>query len=261
MSNQMTFEEMEAQLKATETPAPPKPEDVKLPDIEGLPEHLRGKSAPEIAKYIEGLQSSLKLSEAQRLATEANARSSASAAPVEPVDESNKPLTRDELKELYERDPIEAMLYMQQASAAALSSHIENRLKPLAESTVGQAEAEARRLFATEFELFGDEIKQIVSTVPNRAALGTTEGWRDLISYVRGRPGNFERYIDEHAKKTRTPSEARSAEIANVGFTPAPIASPSGPSRITKLDSVQQEIARNLGMSDEDYIKWNNIGA
>lgn len=267
MSSSITFEEMEKQLAAATTPAI-SPDDAKLPNSETIPESIRGKSASDLAKRLEGAEQALRMSEAARKAAESAAEAarsaSAAAAPAQSKIEEPKQLSRDELKELYERDPIAAMATMMEQNNRAIASHLETRFGSLTRSTVSSAEQDARNRYKDEFELFGPEIQKTVERLPNQSALGTREGWDELIGFIRGKAGNFEKLLDHRAAKadvtTRDPETARAKEREDVGFTPAPTRSPAPSRRGKALDALEKEIADKMNMSEDEYIKWRDIG-
>ncbi len=227
-----------------------------------VPEDLRGKSVKDALARLGGLSEALKVSEQARKQAETNAQLALSGRQDPPKSEeppAPKELTEDELRELYEENPLQAISVMQDQAIRRAERNLESRLGPMMTGTAAQVENAVRAKYADEFELFGDQITSLAASVPNgKAVLSNPAAWDDLIALVRGRPGNIEKLI---TKKTsgRTVDQARQEQIGATGFTG------SGGQRGTtrevggQLDPIQKEIAEKLDMSEADYIKWSKV--
>lgn len=260
---QLTFEEIEAQLNE------PKPADLTTVKIEGdtVPEHLKGKSADELLKHSLALEESLKKSEQARLQPQVTERiiERQSAPPAPAAPQAKAPPTKEQLAEMFQTDPVAALETYGQYVAQTVYQNLEQRLGPLAQGSAQAAERQARERFKDEFELFGEQIEQIKKQLPDPSVLSQPQSWDDLVAYVRGQPQNFDKLYDHRVKKAavggeRTRTEAQTEQIveAPVHLTPA-ARTPTPRSGAVQLDDTAREIARNLGMSEQDYIKWSNI--
>ena len=140
--------------------------------------------------------------------------------------------------------------------------NLESRLKPLFNGTAVSVEQQARAKYADEFAMFGDQISQMASQIPNsQAVLSNPAAWDDLISLVRGRPGNIERIIE---RKTATVTDtarrqAQESQADVVGFSGTESRARPVARSVAQLDPIQREIADKMNMTPEDYIKWSVI--
>lgn len=257
----ITMEEIERQQVAA--PAADLSQ-VKL-EGEGIPSALAGKTAMDAIRHAAALEEALKISENARKQAELTAQTAlrapapvAEAAPVAEI----KPITREQFDELYQNDPMAAIQALNEQAIRMAERNLETRLGPLTSGSLSAAENGARTRYADEFALFSTEIKQVMEGFPNyRTVFANPAAWDDLISLVRGRPGNFEKLI---AHKNQPNSEvlrreAINREASSMGYVDTnPIRSRSG-GQVTELDATQREIADKLGMSHQDYIKWSNV--
>lgn len=251
-----TLEEMEA---STREEPQPKPEDIKTPD---------GKSLADILEHQRRLEESLKLSESARIALQQAAERPASPAPQPQQPEPQRePLTREKLAEIYQEDPIKAIAMMQDDAIARAAEHFETRLNQLQVGTEGAAEDWAKKEFADEFAVLGKEINAFKAQIPDQSIFTTKKGWEDLVSYVRGQRGNFERYLEHKTgNPPRTPSDARREAEDAAGFSTTSRQRSSIPDATRRLDPTTEAIAENLfpDLTKEqaiaEYIKWANIG-
>lgn len=232
-------------------------QDLSTLKLEGddVPEHLRGKTAKEILEHAKRTEEALRLSESARVTPTAPVAPQPTPTPT-PTPQPQPELTKEKLKEIYDRDPLEAMLALSGYTQQTMDRHVTNRLSPLASASQSVAEQNAKAKYSEEFELFGDDIKKIMASVPDKSVLGSPEFWDDAIKYVRG--ANFDTLMEHRSKKQRAKAQsdeaaAAAGHVGNVGRSP----SGGGP---VKLDALQEEIARTMGMSNEDYIKWSQIG-
>lgn len=213
----MTFEEIEAQAA--------EPED-KGKGGEGgdddLPDAYKGMSAKQIAAIAETSREAMKSmerssSESARVAAEL-ADSSRRAPP--PPSEEVKELTREELQELYDKDPLEAIAKIEEQAMRRISAHVESRIAPLTSGTMSSAENWAKEEFPDEFELFASDIKKLVDSVPNKSVFTSKQGWEDAVAYVRGQKNNFEKLVTHRATKADRDAlaNARGRERESTGF-------------------------------------------
>lgn len=247
----MTMEEIEA---SQAKPAELNPNELKL-DGESVPESLRGKTLADVIEQQERLSKALKISEESRQQLQALTKTiSERQAPPDPTPTpAPKEMTREELNDLYSEDPIKAIEVIQEQAARKYAEAFERRLGPIAEGAASTLEQSVKQKYAREFELLGDEIKSAVDRVGGRKVMNTPDAWDDLISWVRGRPGNFEKLTQE------SPSTARQREVEAAGLNMrstirSPVPTPNG-----KLDDVQKQIAAEMGMSDDEYLKWSKV--
>jgi hypothetical protein len=245
-----TIEEIEEALAAPK----PKIADMKL-EGDDIPADLRGKSVDELMKHAEALSRSLKLSEQARLTTTAPAPVAAPA----PVVEEPKELTDAELAELHAEDPVKAIRYMQEQAVRVAQRNMEARVGPLVTGTSSAVENGARAKYPEEFAALGAEISAIIQTLPNKAVLSDPVAWDQIVAHARG--VHFDKFF-EHKNAKRSVAAlatARAAEIetAGVSFAPTESASRGGTPVVT--DEWTKEIAKNLNMTLEEYIKWSKV--
>lgn len=233
-------------------------------DGESVPEGLRGKSVNDVISRMNSMEEALRLSEQARKQAETNAQLALSRGgePQKPAEEETaQELSEEQIKELYEEDPIKAIQVINDQALRRAEKNLEIRLAPMMRGTSAQVEQAVRSKYADEFELFGDQITQLAGTVPNKeAVLSNPAAWDDLIALVRGRQGNMEKLI---ARKSggHTPTQAREMQTQTMGFTgtggPRQSASPSN----GQLDPIQKEIAEKMNMSEAEYIKWMRVSS
>jgi hypothetical protein len=254
---EFTLDEME---ESTREPAPSlKPEDIKTPE---------GKTLAEVLEHQRRLEESLKLSESARAALQASLQKPQEQPRQEAPQPEREPLTREKLAEIYQEDPIKAIAMMQDDAMERAAAHVEARLSQIQAGTVDQAENWAKQEFKDEFAVLGDQIEAFRREIPNQAVFTTKKGWEDLIAYVRGQRGNFEKYLEyKQNGPARTPERARTEAEFSTGFTPtAPVRSkiPEGP---VDLDQTTVRIAMNLfpdlreADAIREYKRWSNIEA
>lgn len=269
--SEVTMEEIAEQVKAAEADAA-KPDLTKIVlDGDGVPEELRGRSVMDVLKDHKVLGQSLQIANAARLAAEAAAKSAPPpATPVVPVTPVATPrMTKEEWNSLYESDPMSAIAYMNQVATEEAELRFERRFGSLTTGAASAAEVTAREKFATEFELFGPEIKQITDGLPDKSMLANPAGWDMIVSAVRGKPGNFEKLIEARtAKAAKAAAEAaRANEERNAGASlttstvrTAPSAGVSSGEGNFGLSDEEQRVARNMNMSLKEYAYWKKIG-
>lgn len=259
LDNPMTMDEIEASLQDTATPTTD-PTTVKL-EGEKVPETLRGKTLAEVLDRQEKLEQSLRLSEAERLALR-NRPEAEPKAPEPPPVEEYKPLTKEQIQALYEEDPLKAFEAMQNDALMRADQHFNQRFSRIEGSVATTQESWAQQQFGDEFKVLGKEIKAMVDKIPDKRVLNTKEGWSDLVAYVRGQEGNFEKLWEYKSKGTqpKDPASARAEQAEESGFSPRPTTRSAPPKPDQQLDATTREIAQNLGLTEAEYIKWANIG-
>lgn len=265
------LDEVSKQLAAAEAAGKPL-EEIKI-EGDNVPEQLRGKSVADVVTTMQGLEDAVKASEKGRmelkdqfnalkaqLAVQPAATTTAAAALAA---DAPRVLDREEIAKLYEDDPLKAIGVMNEQMGERLDRNLDARLKPLMTGSADTAEANARMRYKEEFELFGDEIKTVLAQVPDKSVMNSAKSWDDLVAYVRGQ--NVDKLIQhrgEQAAKLKE-VEALEAAAASTGFSgtggaqrPPPVVT-----QVTgQLDGTQREIAKGLGMTDDDYIKWSKVG-
>lgn len=172
-------------------------------------------------------------------------------------------LTREQLAELWQQDPLKAVEYMQDQRIRLLEENLHRRLEPLVQGTSVSVREAMKAKYPDEFALFGDDIEKVVSSVPDKSIFNNPSNWEDLISWVRGKPGNLEKLVDHWQRKQAEKAKAEQAAAAGAHAarsvrTPSPASEP-------ELDPVEREIARTMfyGMREEDayneYKKWRGV--
>ena len=250
----VTFEDIERQSTQDAATAA----DVTQMKVDGqdIPEHLRGKSVKEIIAALEGTGQALKLSEAARLQVQPVQQAPA------PVVEQPKEISDEEIQQMYEEQPLRAIEAMNQRAIQRAERNLEVRLGPLINGSAAQVEQSVRAKYADEFALFGDEITQVASGIPNRqAVLSNPAAWDDLVALVRGRENNFNRLLQHKASKTTQVSrqQAQLEQVAGVGFSDNSGGRGRAPTSVAGLDPIQKEIAEKMGLTPDDYVKWSKI--
>lgn len=206
---------------------------------------------------------------ALRISEEARTRAEAALRPAPVVQQQQvdpiEVMTDDQIQQLIdEKGQVAAMRAIQQQTFRIAEKHMETRLGGMAGAAATTAEASARSKYATEFELFGDQIKDQIAQIPNKEALGNPENWDNLIAYIRGKEGNIQKYVEKlgSAGKEVAANGAREQqkELAGV-HTPV-----NGGKTVTVsevgphgLDKLELEIADKLGMEPADYAKWKAV--
>lgn len=267
----MTMDEIEESMSGD---TQEKPDLSKITaDGDDIPEAYRGKSVTDIIKIAEGART--QMNESTRAAQEARdaaLRAEGSRTPPPPPPEAPKEMTREELKALYDEDPLAAIAKIEEQAMNRVAAHVEARIAPLTAGTISAAENWARQEFPDEFALFGDEIKGMIDSIPNKQVFSDKKGWQDAISFIRGKAGNFEKLIDHRANKNNTEEgeRARGRERESAGFS----------GRTTVASRQRQDTSSRAGadMNDDErriaqrfiddgtfrdmaeYVKWQKMG-
>lgn len=261
-----TMEEYEAHVAAPAAPA--KASEFKL-EGDDIPEEYRGKTAAEVAKEAKAFQNALRTSEAAREAQKAalDLRGSEPAAPAKPAEPVEEVMTREQLAELAQTDPVAAMEKVTEIAERRAEKNFNARLAQIEVGNVGMAENWARQEFPDEFQLFGAELDKFVKQFPP-SVFANKKGWEDAVSFVRGQRGNFEKLM-EHRQNgpARSSTEARMEQERTSGHAGGNgVQRTQIPARqIDTLDAVQDKIAQEFidsGVFKDkaEYIAWSKIG-
>lgn len=273
---EMTLDEIGNEVRESQKPAT----DLSAIKLEGdnVPELARGKTAAELLQMVEGMQSALRTSEEARrqalaLAETAAQRGSNASAPAPaPPREEPKEMGDDELKQLMLDNPLEAVRIITRQTEARVTRNLEGRLGMLSSSSIDSQRQQAQQRHKEEFDILGKEIDAFVNQLPNKEVLSQPGAWDDLVSYVRGRPENFEKVL-QHKMKSYNPAPTLEGSRAGERdhATPNLRTSNGGDQRSTssfsgkltpeKMDDTMKEIARNLGQTPEQYCRFYNAGA
>lgn len=259
----VTLDEMEAQQKKAE-------EEAKAAEGQQSDDSKPAASA-EPSPREKALEEALRISEDARKRMESQLTAPAPAAPTaEPKPEAPKELTKEELSELFSKDPLQAVDYMTARAAHTAEVNLGKRLAPLLSGTASSAESQARQKYPAEFELFGDQIQTFVSNHPDKSAFSNPANWDDLISWMRGRPGNFEKLQEHHSKKSqeKAAADAQALQAASAGATVRSDIRTPAPVGQRPLDQTEQEIVKELANSgiltsndpEAEYRRWREVG-
>lgn len=259
---QVTMDQMEASIEKEKVEAAkPDLSTIKL-EIEGLPDALKGKSVLEVVEHTKRLEDALKLSEKARAeAAEGPRTVYVERQPEQQMQQGPVKLTREQVKELYDNDPLSAFEYMQGQSAAMIQANIEARTGPLRNGIATAAEAQAKQRYADDFQLLGKEINDIVNKLPDKGALAMPGAWDDIVNYVRGQ--NIDKVIEFRTNRKDTADREAAQRIAQQAAPLGSLAAQRSPSPVAVtgvLDPTRKEIAKVLGLTEDEYIKWSQVG-
>lgn len=261
----ITFDEIERQLKAAETAAlAPKLDDTKV-DGEDVPEQYRGKTVKEILAQTKALEDTLRLSEQgrQQALTMAQMAANQRSLPEAPKAPEPEPLvTAEEVAAAFAEDPakgVQLMTKMNQQAIDRAAASYASRIDPLLQGTVGAVEAEARRKYPDEFQLYAEEIKAIQDKLPNKNAMSSLDSWDDLIAYVRGK--NPEKLFQHRlaAQSQQRQTEAQEQQRQTAGITMSSAQRTPAPTGGMVFDDITKEVCKVLGVSEADYAKWSKV--
>lgn len=253
--------ELEAAAKAGVDPT-----EVKL-EGDKIPEALRGKTLADVLRETEVLNQSLKIANDARKAAEERGSVPPVATPPAAVVESKKRMTKEALAELFEQDPVSAVAYMNEIAIQDAAETFERRFSALSASSSQSAETAARTKFSDEFALFDKEIKDVTAAMPDKSILANPQAWDNIIAFIRGKPGNFERFIEARNTKAAVAAAeaARDAEDRGAGASltssvrSAPASKDVGDGGYG-LSKEELRIAETMDMSPKDYAYWKKIG-
>lgn len=226
-----------------------------LPTAPAVPAAPAAPAEPVVNPQVDALRQALAISEAAR----ADVMRMQHAQQQAQTQSANTPrwFNDAELLEMHSSDDpqvrFQASRIEAQQQLARGAQLFEQRFAQLASSVHTTAEADAARRYPKEFELFGQQIKQLASQT-DPALLTSTATWDNLIGYVRGAPGNFEKLVA--AQTTLSPTLAREAQAASVGASFASTPQFSQQQHPLAVDPVTREIALGLGYDTVDaYLK------
>jgi len=250
MPNSVSFEEIEAALSSP--PAPQPLDKIELGSDIG--------SAADLIAERERLKEALRVSEEARRMQKLESRveevasrpSSTPTPPPAPVE-----MTREDLQRLYDEEPLRAIEVMQAQAEARVARNFGARLDTLTSGTISAAEQSARQRYSEEFEVLGAEIQQQLTRIPDKSVLANGNTWDEFIAYVRGK--HFDKLMEHRQAKLRPSQEqVREEQVRSSGFSPAPMARPTGGSNgsFKPLDDTEKEIAKVLNISHADYRKY-----
>lgn len=210
------------------------------------------------------LREALRISEESRKRTEDLLRSVAGKKEEPPPE-----MTREQLNELYSKDPLAAIEMMVTKSNKVLMDNVAQRLEPLVSGGATSAKEMARSKYPDEFQALGSEIEKMLGDPRvNKSAMGQLQAWEDLIFYVRGQPGNIEKLIEFRASrdKEKNAKVAQDAQAAAAGAHARSDVRPPPPTGGNALDATEQEIARAI-FADKDpdeayaaYTAYRGVG-
>lgn len=265
------FETADAAAKAAaEAAGKPavRPGELKL-EGDDIPENLRGKTLADVLEQTKRLNEALRISEDARLALANTSRPTQVV--VQQPEREVPDLTDEQLKTLMEENPLAAVQYIRQDSEKRILQHIDSRFRPLAEGNVAAAMELAKRNYPLEFKVFEKDINSILDKIPDKSTLSTVGAWEQLVSYVRGQPGNIDRYIEARNEASR--SDAQQAERTRAGFSVSTGgASSPAPTRESGdeyfgLDETERRIAEATIMGAKtpkdawkEYSHWKKVG-
>lgn len=264
LREQVYLDEVDTQLKdqqANDTAAAAEAETKRKAEAEAKARAEAQAALPEDPR-VKALADALRISEEARLRQKALADQIS--AP--PREEAPKAPSAEELKKLWDENPMAAIAAMLDQRDQTLTKSLDTRLGTLAASTASSARASAERKYADDFKVLGKEIDDFVGTLKNPSTqLATLENWDDLIAYVRGK--NFDKVVKarDDRKTEEAATAARNGQAAAAGAHTAsqirpPVAAVGG-----ELDDVEREIARalNPGLSPEqayaEHKKWKGV--
>ncbi len=171
------------------------------------------------------------------------------------------------MEDLYKESPLKAILYLTTKSSKLTEENISKRLDPLIHGGATNARVLAQSRYPDEFALFPNEIATLEQKYGEN--MGNPGAYDDLISYVRGRTGNFEKLVEHRTKKAdeKKAEEARQREQSGAGsHTRSDLRPPPPAGEDYKLDDTEKEIARTI-LSDlepedayKEYAKYRGVG-
>jgi hypothetical protein len=209
---------------------------------------------------VKALQEALRISEEARQRQKALADQIREPPPAEPARE----LSAEELKKLWDENPLAAIDQMLDRREKILTKNIDARLGGLAASTASSARDAAERKYPDEFKVLAREIDETLTELKN-PNLSTMKHWDDFIAFVRGR--NFDKVVKarEDRIKQEAAAAAQSTQAATTGAHTSSQIRPGPVATTGDLDDTEKEIARmlNPGMTPEqayaEHKKWKGV--
>ena len=257
--NSVTFEEMEA---ARNQPAATDFSKITL-DGDEIPEGLRGKSVSELLQQVSGLQKAVQISESARLALQNSqealtaARSAPAPAP-QPAPTPEPELTDEQLDALYQESPRKYHDYLSAQQEKRILGKIQGVIGPVLGSSADLVIRDPQNRYPDEFASIGTEIQNFVSSMPDKSTLANPGAMDDLVAYMRGK--HITKYLAHiQAKNGGGLEEARESlrreTPPELSRTSTPIARTNGGKGKIQLDETAREVARAMGLTDEQYIE------
>lgn len=148
-------------------------------------------------------------------------------------------------------DPNSVREHLEQDPNAVLDAHFNARIAPLAKMTL---EAHANTNFQVfeasnreneDWMAYKGEVEKFMETIPLEVK-AQPNSWQKALDLVRG--NHIDEIVERRAKK-RTQAE-------KAAFVEGPSGSIASTSKKIELTPEQKEIAKGLGMSNEDYISY-----
>lgn len=215
---------------------------------------------------VKALEEALRISEEGRRRQEETLRSITPGAGKK-TDETPE-LTREQLAELFEKEPLAAIEYLQTNAMKKLDESISRRLEPLVSGGATSAREMAKSKYPEEFIVLGPEIQAMLDDPRiSKSAMNNIQAWDDLIAFIRGKPGNFEKLVEHRASKERgkAADDARAREAAAAGTHTRSDVRPPAPVVSGDLDDTEREIARTIhpDLTPEEayteYKRWRGV--
>lgn len=265
MGTEVSFADLEAPPEAAKAP------DLSTIKLEGddVPEMFRGKTVKETISALSTTLESFKGSERARVELQArvDALSRPNVVREERAAPAQEPLTKEKLDALYKEDPTAATAMIVARAMESINANIEARIGPIKAASASTVESQVRQEFAAEFEDFGPEIKAIVDNIPDKSTLGNPESWKQIISYVRGRPENFEKLVTRHNSKKGEPASALTLDAVrraagdtapanNTGTRSGSSGGKGGAAPELKWSQEEDKVRQTLGYSVAEWEKY-----
>lgn len=236
-------------VKPDDKPAGLDPSTIRL-DGDKVPENVRGMTVDALLADR---------SRMEQLMAQMAAGMNRPAAPVAPAPEPEPTYDRAAIKALIdEGNMVEAMEAMLGFAYKRVTRDFEDRIRPLANTTVTVAEQAMRARYPDEFELFGSEISALAQQAGT--TLSTPEAWEGLIGYVRGKGSNFDKLVEYKTTKRRRDSDVVPPSVSAGALRGGNSGSSSGGLKPTKdelaSDPAVQKALRASGMTLDEYMRW-----
>lgn len=233
-------------------------------DGDDVPEDFRGKSVSEAIQQAARFKEALRVSEDARIALknsqealETTRRGPAPPAPAAPTPEPE--LNEEQLQALFEENPRKYHDYVAQQSERRIMRQLQGAIAPVVGNSADMAIRDARNRYPDEYAAFGSDIENFISTqIPDKAALAAPGAVDQMMNYLRGM--HYKKFGEYLANKNNGGLEdARSALGSQTpnGFerTPQPPRGNGKNKGPIQLDDTMKDIARALGVSEEDYAR------
>ena len=247
--------------KRLETPTPTDFSKVTL-DGEDIPEDLRGKSVTDLLGQISRQQEALRVSEEARLALK-NSQEALEIArgrtvpPPPPAPVPDPELNDEQLQALFDESPRKYQEYLQQQTEKRLTRQFQAQLAPVVGNSAEMAVRDARNRYPDEFAAFGKEMQDFISQMPDKNPLSAPGAMDELVDWMRGK--HWKKFQEHIASKNGGGLRDAQNDLRDQtpqGFERTPTApKKTGGRGPVQLDDTMKEIARALGVSEEDYAK------